>query len=149
LRGDHDCFWVGGWIGIGNHRYFARGIMTASLFAIHCLVMTAKAFFTGGLHCPLVVWLAYTGITAGLGFMVGMQSIQQIQNLCANLTTVEILAARQGSYTNNYNRGCLRNCSEVCGDPRYLPCWLLPCPNPMIEDGFGYGETRAAPFIYI
>jgi hypothetical protein len=143
LRGDHDCYWVSGWIGIRNHRYFVKSVISGAIYGLYSFVMTVIAYFYSGIRCHYAIWLAFSAATVFLTYIVITQTVQQSHNLMRNLLTVEILSTRPGVTLATYRKSCIRNWEEVCGDSKYMLCWACPCPVPMVEDGFGYGEVLA------
>jgi hypothetical protein len=137
LRADHDCFWVNGWIGIGNHRYFVNAVIITTFFCVFSGFWMIWNFFYGsyGNFLYLAVLLGLTGLC---GVACVGQAVLQVVNLTRNRTAVEQLKGVWIGRTNPYRKDCLSNWEEVCGTRVCCPLWCCPCPLPRVEDGFGY-----------
>jgi hypothetical protein len=85
---------VNGWIGVGNHRYFVKAILAATLFAWLSVILGIRALYLEVEIGPK--WLCDTiiAITVGLGGVVTMQAVAQWGNLSRGRTIVEMMENR-------------------------------------------------------
>jgi hypothetical protein len=137
LRADHFCVWLQSWIGIRNHRYFL--LMTSYSF-LHAVAYTAFRlwWFRGvlaGIHWRHCFGLAASAFVVGAGLFGLLWFVIGVRNLCDGVTAIEKWNKRRSEFTKETFCG---NCEEVCGQRRWMLCWIIPlfcCLEPG-EDGF-------------
>lgn len=150
LRGDHDCFWVNNWIGIGNHRYFLSATIFGTFLFLSDLFISVYAMFTIWSSIPRRWNFILTNFgVIYIGLVNVNQMLVQIRNVSRNDTIYERLVVKSDpDAPSRWDRGCWSNWEEVCGPRKYCLLWLLPIPLPAKEDGFGFAsDTENAPFL--
>ena len=135
LRADHDCPWVDSFIGINNHHYFVKAVVSGGLLTLFGLGFAIFVAFTEALPVSTLHFGAMQVIVFLLGAFCLGQTRRQCHGLSYNETTVERIKKKWVGRTNPYNKDCLSNWEEVCGPRKYLPCWLLPIRVPGAFDG--------------
>ena len=136
IRGDHNCFFTGNWVGLHNHRYFVLAItylMFADLIFVLSFLWVA---WQGKLAMGWIKATALIIITLGFLFLLSQNVFGQLFLIGWNMTMVDRLKHWD---RGQYDRGCLNNYEEVCGPRKYICLWWLPIPLPRTIDGFGYG----------
>jgi hypothetical protein len=139
LRADHDCFWVNGWIGIGNHRYFLNGMAGLAIFCLYSGFWMLWTFFYGT-YGNFFFFISILGITGFCAFLSVGQGFLQARNISLNATIIEHLKGKWATGRNPYRKDCIRNWEEVYGPRVCCPLWCCPFPIPRVEDGFGYDK---------
>jgi hypothetical protein len=139
VRADHDCFWVNGWVGIGNQNYFIRAVWYSTIWAVFVTLcgLAVWSRLAKDRNTQLIFWF-YEIIMAILGTFTAGQMVYQPRNACANVTIIEQVTGAWDEFPNVYEKGCVSNWEEICGTRKFWPCWLLPVPIPRVIDGFGY-----------
>lgn len=140
LRGDHDCFWVTNWIGIGNHRYFVSATIFGTLLFALTIGITIDVVVRAWDAVPRKRCFTITSLVMGYISLVNLnQMLVQCRNITRNDTTYEkIVVKSDPDAPSEWDRGCWKNWEEVCGPRKFLLCWLLPVPLPMEQDGFSF-----------
>jgi hypothetical protein len=130
LRADHFCLWGQSWIGLKNHRFFLLMTFYAFLYMV-CYVGFRVFWF---IHIIKEwTWLSVIGLAATLFVIIaGSIGIWHFcfgaRNVIWNLTNIELHKGQDLSgILRKFDRGCIRNCEEICGPRWLMPCWLFPC----------------------
>jgi hypothetical protein len=115
LRADHDCGWLNGWVGVGNHSHFVRSVMYT--FGLLCLALfwMVRAGLRGEVEGPKwFYWLNLIGSVI-VTSVVTRQSFEQAIRLTSNLTSLEVLKGSWEGKKNPYDKGnCFANWDKVC-----------------------------------
>jgi hypothetical protein len=132
LRADHFCLWARSWIGLKNYRFFL--LMTIYAF----LYMIAYAGFRVFWILHIIKkwqWIYLLGsITTLFVIIVGCFALcyfwRGSVNAVRNITQVELHKRNEAGEVNpvnEFDKGCGRNCEEICGPRWLMPCWIFPC----------------------
>jgi len=126
LRADHYCLWVDSWIGFKNHRYFILFTFWSFLYCILWFVFRYRWFLQ--LFRPFV-WTQIIGLVLipGVAYLLYFSFhhfYKSMINLSKNVTVTEMYNKRN---TDDYNHGCFKNYSEICGSQYCVFLWPFPC----------------------
>lgn len=136
IRGDHICQYINNWVGLYNHRWFIIAIVYIILYILdYIFVYTYTKFVTHTVNPPKFMTPILLLIGLPFLFLLGNNLFNQCISISLNLTLLNMF---RKDYVN-YSRGsCLNNWEDVFGPKKFLLCWFLPVPLPLISDGFDY-----------
>ena len=136
LRADHFCLWTDSWIGFNNQRYFILFTFWTVIYCL-CWIVFKYEWYTH-LFRPFkwyhIISLVLIPAVLYIMFFALHHFRHSFCNAAHNITVIEKYKKRS---TDDYDRGCFNNFSEICGPKKYVLFWPIPCCclNPTV-DGF-------------
>lgn len=126
LRADHICYWTNSWIGLNNQRYFILMTFWLVIYGLCWFLLRFEWYLS--IFRPFKWHQVFALVLAPFCFYILGFSFHHFRhsfyNAMKNRTIVEKHNKRN---TDDYNRGCFSNFSEICG-PKYCCClWPIPC----------------------
>ena len=140
LRADHYCVWADSWIGFQNHRYFILLTFWATLYCLSWFIFRYRWIFLifNPFHFNQLITLILSPFMFYIMGFAFHHFYKSFKNLSKNTTIIEIHHKKN---TEEYNKGCYNNFSEICGEKILIPFWIFPCfclSQPI--DGFYNGD---------
>lgn len=123
IRADHYCAWVRNWISYKNHRFFLIFVGFSAFYMIILLLTFCHLFLFHMKEFSFFCHAFDISLSGFFSFIFTVQTCYQYYHVSINKTLLEKLK-KQNRF---YDRGCLNNWSEVCGQKKLICIWPFPC----------------------
>ena len=138
MRADHDCGWLGAWVGLRNHRYFIMGLIYGTIAISIWFVTGVYVIYKGHIVSSWTFTIPLFLFSFPVTCINILQAHTQITNLCRNIIFTEVLLNRAGMYSSGSK---LEGWIEICGPLKWILCWPCPVPLPESTDGISYAPN--------